>query len=155
MSVAREILAWTRDEAGEWIAELACHHRRHVRHRPPLSDYAWVEDEAGRAAHLGATIECGRCQQRIWPAELERYRETKIFDEHSTPAGLRADHDTRAGVWGRVEVEAGALELCFAAPLDERVRVSAGSWAAIPPELRHHLELDGPVQFRVSFWRRS
>ncbi|MCB1185380.1 DUF3565 domain-containing protein, partial [bacterium] len=30
------ITGFIQDEAGDWIALLACGHRRHVRHRPPL-----------------------------------------------------------------------------------------------------------------------
>ena len=150
------ILGFDPDESEgptQWVARLDCHHRRHVRHRPPLSSYPWVLDPAGREAHVGARIECGRGLTREGPEGLTRYRETRIFERESTPAGLRADHQTKAGVWGRVEVESGALVLCFAAPLSSRVPVEAGSHAAIPPALVHHVELDGPVRFRVSFWR--
>ena len=153
-TVARTIVGFARDEAGEHVAWLDCGHRRHIRHRPPLSSYPWIEDEAGRAAHVGAAIECGRCRQRSWPEGVEAYRSTAIFDEHSVPAGLLAEHRTRKGAWGRLEVSAGAVVLCFAAPLDERGEVEAGGWAAIPPELVHHVELRGPVKFRVVFCRR-
>jgi ferredoxin len=98
-------------------------------------------------------IECGRCTQRTWPERAEPYRTTNTFDEHTVPAGLLADHRTKARVWGRLEVLSGALVLCFAPPLDERMTVTAGEWAAIPPELPHHVELTGPVEFRVVFCR--
>jgi hypothetical protein len=62
--VPRAIVALTRDadEHGDvWIAALECGHRRHVRHRPPQSSYPWLMTEAGRAAKLGAALECTRC----------------------------------------------------------------------------------------------
>ena len=155
MSVPREILAFEQDLEGDWVATLDCHHRRHVRHRPPLSSYAWVEDPDGRAAHVGTQIECDRCLQRVWPEGLERYSETKLFDNTSVPRGLLAEHNTRRGVWGRLELASGALALCFAAPLDARVELDGPAWAAIPPTLLHHLELDTEVRFCVSFWRPS
>lgn len=153
-TVARKMLAFERDDEGEWTTVLDCGHRRHIRHRPPLSSYPWIDDPEQRERHLGAAIECDRCVRREWPDTLEAYKATKLFDETDVPAGLLADHRTRAGVWGRLEVVEGTLELCFVAPLDERVRVSAGEWAAIPPELPHHVELAGPVRFRVQFCRR-
>lgn len=39
--------------------------------------------------------------------QLPPYKRTPTFDEHTIPAGLRRDHRTRAGVWGRIVVEAG------------------------------------------------
>ncbi len=151
--VPRTIVAFTRDQANEHVAWLDCGHRRHIRHRPPLSSYPWIDDEHERTAHLGASIECGRCLDRTWPESVEPYRSTEIFDEHSVPKGLLAEHRTRKGVWGRLEVTEGSLVLSFAAPLDERVEVSAGDWAAIPPELTHHVELGQAAKFRVVFCR--
>ena len=58
----RAIVAFHQDEAGEWVAELSCGHRRHVRHRPPFEVRPWVLDEAGRASRLGAWLECGVCE---------------------------------------------------------------------------------------------
>lgn len=141
------------DEPGAWIVSLDCHHRRHLRHRPPLSSVPWLADPAQRAAKLGATIECGRCAAREWPEGLERYRETRLFSDRDAPAGLRAEHSTKAGVWGRLELDSGQLALCFAAPHAARVELAAGHWAAIPPQLPHRLELDGPARFRVAFYR--
>lgn len=60
-TLARRIVGFQRDDEGAWIALLECGHRRHVRHRPPLSNYPWVVDAAERAAKLGAAIECDRC----------------------------------------------------------------------------------------------
>jgi tellurite methyltransferase len=150
--VPRKMLSFTPD-GDAWVAALDCGHRRHIRHRPPLSSFPWIEQPEGRAAHVGQAIECGRCAQRLWPDDAEPYRTTKTFDEHSVPAGLLADHRTREGVWGKLEVLSGALVLCFVDPLDERVKVGAGESAAIPPELPHHVELSGPVEFRVVFCR--
>src|SRR5690606_27430989 len=154
-SIPRTMLSFERAADGEWTVALDCGHRRHVRHRPPLSSYPWIDDPEGRAAHVGQLIECERCSQRIWPEGLASYRETAWFDAETVPAGLLADHNTRAGVWGRLEVEAGTLALCFAAPLDERVELEAGQWAAIPPTLTHHVELGEGARFRVVFHRRA
>ena len=44
--IARSMLAIELDEGGEWIAWLDCGHRRHLRHRPPLSSMPWLLDAA-------------------------------------------------------------------------------------------------------------
>lgn len=51
------------DEEGDWVAHLDCGHRQHVRHRPPFQNRPWVLDEAGRAARLGALLECPLCDR--------------------------------------------------------------------------------------------
>ncbi len=51
------------DEAGDWVAELACGHNQHVRHRPPFQNRAWVTTEAGRRSQVGAELECKKCDE--------------------------------------------------------------------------------------------
>jgi hypothetical protein len=59
-----------------------------------------------------------------------------------------------AGTWGVLEVEAGELGFHAATepPLD--IQVDAGRPQPIPPEVDHHVELVGPVRFRVAFLTR-
>jgi hypothetical protein len=59
----RRIFGFVQDDAGDWVALLDCGHRRHVRHRPPFEERAWVEDEDGRASRVGTLIDCGLCDQ--------------------------------------------------------------------------------------------
>ena len=62
MSVLNALIAsFRRDEEGHWVAELACGHRQHVRHEPPLQSRPWVLTEAGRASRLGTMLRCMRC----------------------------------------------------------------------------------------------
>ena len=55
------ILYFRRDDEGDWIAELACGHHFHVRHRPPLVDRAWVLTAAGRQRFVGVKVHCRVC----------------------------------------------------------------------------------------------
>ncbi|MBO1319844.1 DUF3565 domain-containing protein [Acanthopleuribacter pedis] len=55
------IVGFHRDEEGHWVADLACGHGRHVRHRPPMEQRPWVEAQAGREAMLGRRLFCKRC----------------------------------------------------------------------------------------------
>lgn len=58
------IAGFHQDEAGDWVADLGCGHRQHVRHRPPWQLRPWVADPALRAARIGMAIDCPSCDGR-------------------------------------------------------------------------------------------
>jgi hypothetical protein len=64
----REIVGFHEDEHGDWIAELACGHQRHVRHQPPFELLPWAVDAEGRRERVGTLLECGLCEQKSLPA---------------------------------------------------------------------------------------
>lgn len=66
----RRIVAFHRDEESDWIAELDCGHRRHVRHRPPLTERPWVESAEGRRGRLGTELDCVACDRGETPPHL-------------------------------------------------------------------------------------
>jgi len=49
------------DDHGDWVAELACGHRQHVRHRPPFQERPWVITEPGRRGRIGQPLDCPLC----------------------------------------------------------------------------------------------
>lgn len=55
------ITGFHQDEAGHWVADLACGHSQHVRHDPPWQVREWVVKEATRREHLGMPLECVQC----------------------------------------------------------------------------------------------
>ncbi|MBK1696568.1 DUF3565 domain-containing protein [Rhodovibrio salinarum] len=55
------IVGFHRDEEGHWVAELACGHGRHVRHKPPFQERPWTQSEAGRQKMLGVYLDCRKC----------------------------------------------------------------------------------------------
>ena len=61
----RRIAGLHRDEDGDWVAELDCGHRQHVRHRPPFQLRAWVLDDEERQARVGAPLECRLCDEEV------------------------------------------------------------------------------------------
>jgi tellurite resistance-related uncharacterized protein len=97
------------------------------------------------------------------PDGLELVRSTGEFDETSVPGGLLSAHRIASGVWGRLVVRAGALVFVVeddpagaagaSTDVDERRTVSEGESVVIPPGLVHHVELVGPVAFRIEFHR--
>lgn len=151
--VPRTIVGLRREGPQAVVLALDCGHRRHVRHRPPLSDHPWVCDEQAARAKVGESIECLGCGQRRLPEGWVAYRRTAQFDEHTTPAGLLGSHRTRQGVWGRLVVTQGRLWLCFEAPRVEQIEAVPGAPVVIPTGLPHHVRLAGPVRFHVEFLR--
>jgi hypothetical protein len=59
--VQRAITGFHQDEQGDWVAELACGHNQHVRHRPPWTIRAWVVTPEGRQARIGQSLDCKLC----------------------------------------------------------------------------------------------
>lgn len=55
------IVGYHRDEEGDWVAELACGHNQHVRHKPPWTERPWVLSAEGRRSRLGLELGCVKC----------------------------------------------------------------------------------------------
>src|SRR5262245_57094455 len=123
----RRIAALRQDADGHWVAELDCGHARHVRHEPPFSARAWTQTPEGRAARLGAPLECARCDARELPAGHREYRRTATFSERDAPDALRRRHTTKAGVWALVHVVSGALRYRILDPFESVERLEAGT----------------------------
>jgi tellurite resistance-related uncharacterized protein len=148
----RPIERFATDSAGEWVAELSCGHRQHVRHEPPFIERPWVTTEQGRAAKIGALLECLRCDRFEWPEGFVSYRKTAEFTEQSIPAALRHQHSTKPGVWAKIQVTTGRL-IYRVDSLDARFELSAEAPGIVIPEVTHYVELLGPVRFYVEFYR--
>jgi hypothetical protein len=65
------ITGFHQDTEGDWVAELACGHQQHVRHRPPWQIRPWVTSEAGRAARIGQAMACPTCDAAVEPGAGE------------------------------------------------------------------------------------
>ncbi|HPE61025.1 MAG: DUF3565 domain-containing protein [Thiothrix sp.] len=61
------ITAYHTDEEGDWVAELACGHFQHVRHRPPWFNRPWVITPEGRKCMLGRKLACRKCDEEAPP----------------------------------------------------------------------------------------
>lgn len=88
------------------------------------------------------------------PPTVTEYRRTRVFTDQDVPAALTRDHDTKPGVWGRLEVQQGAVVYrVLEGEHAGEYRVEAGASAVITPATRHRVELIGPVMFQVVFLR--
>jgi tellurite resistance-related uncharacterized protein len=150
--VERTIVGFTQDEAGDWVAHLACHHRQHVRHAPPFRDRPWVLDDEARAAHVGTALDCPLCDRAELPEGLVSVRVTDTWTEETLPRAVRRDHRVAAGLWGLLHVESGSVRFRMATtpPID---RVVTDDVQPIPPDVRHSVEPigGGPLRCAVEF----
>ena len=104
---------------------------------------------------LGTEFDCLKCVRLEVPDGFDEYSATPWFDEQTVPAGLRADHSTKRGVWGRIEVTDGALDYEVTSPFAYKTQLGAGHEAWIPPEAVHHVTPVGTVRFRVHFLKQT
>jgi tellurite resistance-related uncharacterized protein len=148
--VETQIVGFHEDAGGEWVADLACGHRQHMRHRPPWQSRPWVLADEGRAAKLGAAIDCPLCDAIRLPPDAREYKRTQTFTESTLPSGLRANHRTKPGTWSRIVVHEGQLEY----HVRGRVHLlGPGDVGIVEPEIVHHVTPVGTVRFHVEFWR--
>ncbi len=63
------ITGYHRDEEDDWVAQLACGHNQHVRHRPPWINRPWVTTGQGRRKMLGHPLDCKKCDRGEPPDE--------------------------------------------------------------------------------------
>ncbi|WDI31268.1 DUF1971 domain-containing protein [Hyphococcus flavus] len=89
------------------------------------------------------------------PDGLIRYGGTADFTEETVPAKLTSVHDTKPGVWGKLIVKEGVLDYIIPGPPEEQLRVCAGGFAVIEPQVKHYVRPVGAVRFHVDFYRRQ
>ncbi len=149
----RSISGFYPDPEHHWVAQLDCHHGQHLRHQPPFVSRPWTQTHAGREAMLGTMLDCLKCERLKLPVQLSVYQTTAPFDENSIPAGLLREHATKAGIWGRIQVDEGILRYVVTAPFQTQRTLHAGDSAPIAPQVLHPLEPVGKVKVRVEFLR--
>jgi tellurite resistance-related uncharacterized protein len=147
----RSITAFRTDDEGHWVALLDCGHPQHVRHDPPLVERPWVLTPEGRAARIGALLDCVRCDRFELPAGFVRYKQTDAFDEASVPSGLLRDHSTKPGVWAKIVVHSGVLRYHVEA-LGRSFDLTPEAPGIVLPAVSHHIEPRGKVSFHVEFY---
>ncbi|HEX4214622.1 MAG TPA: DUF3565 domain-containing protein [Candidatus Dormibacteraeota bacterium] len=151
----RSIVGFRTDEKGDWVAELACHHGIHVRHRPPLEVRPWVLDKEGRSRHLGVEVDCARCDRAELPDGLAVVGRAGPWDRGSLPAALLGTHRLPEGRWGLLHVASGTVGFRMNRGQGIlAVDLRAGSEQPIPPGAAHHLVPRGPVSLTLAFLAR-
>jgi tellurite methyltransferase len=149
--VQRRIVGFVSDDVGDWVAQLECHHRQHVRHRPPFRWAPWVEEAGERDRRVGALLDCPLCDRCELPADLVVVRTTASWDERTMPDALRRAHRVASGRWGRLRVEAGSLRFVACTEPVTDLLVGPDQPQGIPPDVEHHVEPRGQTRFAIDF----
>lgn len=150
----RIIDGFHQDDEGDWVAELSCLHNQHVRHQPPFQERPWVTSEAGRAAHVGAQLDCPLCDRLELPAGLELVRTAGPFDAGTLPAALRRAHVVADRTWGLLRVLEGDVVFAIETTPPHSARLDTADQQPIPPGVAHLLRVDGPVRLTIDFFVR-
>ena len=87
------------------------------------------------------------------PPDVEKYGETAVFSEQTVPEKLLNNHNTKAGVWGRIVVLEGALDYIINGSPERTQRLTPGVFGAIAPQELHRVAPVGAVRFKVEFYR--
>ncbi len=151
----RLIAGFHQDDDGDWVADLSCLHRQHLRHRPPFQDRAWVIDDLTRQKRVGSAIDCPLCDRAELPDDISLLRSAGPWDEHTLPPGLRRSHRTAEGEWGLLRVIEGGVNCAIETAPPTAVTLVAGDSQPIPPEVPHLLVLTRSVRLMIEFWGRS
>lgn len=151
----RAIIGFHTDEEEHWVADLACGHTQHVRHRPPWEMRPWVVSEEGRRAMIGRELSCQYCDMPALPPEVAVYQRTETYDEASVPRALLEEHALEAGVWGRIVVEEGRVRYELLGDAPDSWVLRPGVTGVIAPEAAHRLAPIGAARFFLEFLRAS
>ena len=107
MTQERRIVGFHQDESGDWVADLECGHRQHVRHDPPWTERRWAATPEARAQALGRPLRCLACERgvelvAVQPDDFDALAEIRVeamreslerigrFDPERARARLRA-----------------------------------------------------------------
>lgn len=89
------------------------------------------------------------------PESVVKYSASPVFNETTVPAALLKDHKVKDGVWGRLIVFCGSIEYIIPDVKMIIKTVTPSNHAIIEPEILHHVNLIGPVEFQVEFYRQG
>lgn len=153
----RRIVGFHADDEGDWVAELGCGHRQHVRHRPPFQVRPWVVDAEGRAGRVGTSLPCVPCDRAELPDGLVEVGRRGPWSAADVPRALRRGHQTPGGCWGLLRVLAGGATVVFLAArgegrseaiLSSRV-LEPGAVQPLPPGRWHRVDPEDGAELEL------
>lgn len=87
------------------------------------------------------------------PEDVHAYKKTPVFTQESIPVGLQKAHTTKAGTWGKICVSKGKLIYVIEDESGEVIELTPTRFGVVEPEVPHHVELVGEVEFYVEFYK--
>ncbi|EAS41179.1 DUF1971 domain-containing protein [Photobacterium profundum] len=94
------------------------------------------------------------------PNDFVNYKTTPVFTPDNIPKMFLFEHNTKAGVFGKICVIAGSLKFYGfkerRGKVEQEVIINAGDDAISPPEYWHKVEFLTPTtEFRVEFYAQK
>lgn len=94
---------------------------------------------------------------RAIPDNFIHYKSTDIFDSTNVPKMFLHEHNTRAGVFGKISVLSGSLRFYGfnkrRGDIEQKITLLPGDTAISPPQYWHKVELlTDDTQFIVEFY---
>lgn len=88
------------------------------------------------------------------PANVSCYRTLGPWSEDVVPAGLKGQHQLKAGSWAEIQILSGQIDFAWDDDDGSVVHtLKAGMKLTVPPLVLHHLIVTGPVEIVLSFFR--
>lgn len=86
------------------------------------------------------------------PDNVSPYKRTPEFQASTIPTGLLKDHQTKAGVWGKIVVLSGKLLYTIQEPFEE-ILLDSNKHGVVEPSVLHQVKPIGQVSFFVEFYQ--
>jgi tellurite resistance-related uncharacterized protein len=91
-------------------------------------------------------------QNETLPANAVKAGETRLMNQDTVVPGILKKHLAPKGKWGYLVVESGSLKYVWEDDADNVLEADPGHPIVIYPERFHHVEISGPVEFKVEFY---
>lgn len=85
------------------------------------------------------------------PDNVVMYKRTPSFTNQNIPEGLLSNHTTKAEVWGKINVEIGALEYTIEG--GRTYMLTPDLSGIIEPQIPHRIRPTNDVSFFIEFYR--
>lgn len=90
------------------------------------------------------------------PPNAESYRTLGPWTEAEIPAGLKGQHQLKAGSWAVIKILSGKIDFAWDDDRAESaITLETGMELTVPPLVLHHLVVTGHVEVALSFYREG
>ena len=97
-----------------------------------------------------------RAQIYTLPVNAACYRTLGPWTAEEIPAGLKGQHQLKAGSWAVIKILSGKIDFTWDDDSAEpATTLETGLELTVPPLVPHHLVPNGPVEVTLSFYREG
>ena len=90
------------------------------------------------------------------PANAASYRTLGPWTADEIPAGLKGQHQLKAGSWAVIKILSGRIDFAWDdGNTGPTTTLETGMKLTVPPLVPHHLVVTGPVEVALSFYREG